>query len=315
MNDILALVTGATGFIGSHLVTELRRLDWSVVCVTRRPVASTDPAITCVYGDLSSPESLEYTREKVGPVDVVFHLAARMPTSCSAKETYDFLKANVLGTAMLLDSFLRLEASAFVYASSLPVIGKPLQLPITEKHPIKPTHPYLVSKIAAELVCEQIRLSEGRRVVSLRITSPFGPGMPETTVLPRFVRLALASKDIPLFGSGARTQNFVHVSDVVRACILAAQGQAAGVFNVGGAYAISMRDLADLIVGVVPRCSSQVVSLNVPDPQEDHRWDVDLSASRRALGYEPQVLLEDGLEDYIAFLQSEHSLMRWWAEA
>jgi UDP-glucose 4-epimerase len=295
-------------------VAELRRLDWSVVCVTRRPLASSDRAITWAHGDLCSPESLQYARDGIGPVDAVFHLAARLPTSGGDQGIIGHLKANVLGTAALLESFIRLEASRFVYASSVGVIGKPSRVPIAEDHPTRPTHPYHVSKLAAELVCEAIRRSTGGQIVSLRITSPYGPGMSNASVLPRFLSLGLAGKEIPLFGSGGRRQNFVHVSDVTRACILAAQGRAAGVYNIGGASATSMRELADLVVQVVPNSDAHVAYSDVPDPQEGFDWDVDLSAARRALGYEPRVSLRDGIHSYVGFLTSGRRPAPWSAE-
>lgn len=298
------LVTGATGFIGSHLVRRLRELDWSVVCVTRSPLSFDDPDVVCINGDLKRPESLEVLKEKVGPVDAVFHLAALLPTSGCAHEIYDFLKVNVIGTAALLNYFREWEPCVFVYASSLPVIGKPEILPITEEHPTKPTHPYHVSKLAAELLCEQTRMSESRKVVSLRITSAYGPGMPDSSVLPRFIELALASEDIKLYGSGSRTQNFVHVSDIVRACILAARGKASGVFNIGGTHSISMRELAQRIITMISGCSSQLVYLDTPDPQENYRWELDLKTSRQKLGYEPQVSLDHGLGEFIALKQT-----------
>jgi len=138
--------------------------------------------------------------------------------------------------------------------------------------------------------------------------------MSETTVLPRFVKLALASEDISLYGSGARTQNFVHVGDIVRACLLAAEGDEGGVFNVAGPDQTSMRDLARAVVRLAPGCRSEVRFADKPDPQEEYRWDVDLAKSRRTLGYEPEVSFEDGLRDYIDFLASGRPLPRWWDE-
>jgi nucleoside-diphosphate-sugar epimerase len=312
MSNLRALVTGANGFLGSYLVAELRRRGWSVICISHRLVTSPDPEIICLNGDLYLPESLKYSRETLGPVGAVFHLAAQLPGTEST--TLDYLKANTLATAALLESFVKLEAPVFVFASGLTVIGKPEKLPITEKHPTKPLHPYLVSKLAAELLCEQVRLSGNKRIVSLRITSPYGPWMRETTVLSRFVKLALASEDITLYGSGRRTQNFVHASDVVNAFILAAESKASGVYNIGGASSISMRDLAGLILKLLPESRSKVVFSDTPDPQEDYRWEIDLTEAKRELGYVPKVSLEDGIKDYIAFMQSRNQPVRWWVQ-
>jgi len=312
VGDLSALVTGATGFIGSHLVAEMRRLSWSVNCVCLDPISYTDSGIRCINGNLNSPETLDYDVESIGPVNAVFHLAAQLPGP--GISTLDYLKANTLATATLLDSFHRLKAPVFVFTSSLPIIGKPIYLPINESHPLKPTLPYHVSKLAAELLCEQVRISGTERIVSLRITSPYGAWMSEASVLPHFVKLAMASKDIILHGRGTRVQNFVHVSDIVNACLLAVQSRASGVYNIGGSKSISMHDLAELIVKLTPNCNSRIVYSGIPDPQEDYRWEVDLTEAKRGLGYEPKISLEEGIRDYIDLLQSSNQPVRWWTE-
>lgn len=307
-----ALVTGGTGFIGRHLVKGLLDKGWEVVCVTRRKLTSLTPAITCINGDLSSPQTLRISKDDVGTIDVVFHLAALMPGATNIKSR-DYLKANILGTSELLESFLNLGASTFVYMSSLPVIGKPHYLPITEEHPTKPDNSYSVSKLAAELLCEQYRMSKGCQIVSLRLTSPYGPMMQESSVLPQFVKAAQTSKDIYIFGSGARTQNFIHINDVVRACLMAANTKMSGVFNLGGPSSISMKELGELIKKNTKNCKSSIVNHVKKDPQEDYRWEVDISLIHEAVGFVPQISIEEGLRGYIAFHSSpQTTLNNWW---
>lgn len=307
-----ALVTGATGFIGSHLVKALLEAGWSVVCLTRRGITPTEPNITCIHADLSTPQSLDLDQDTVGRIDVIFHLAAQMPDPSRKIDPKLYTQANELGTAALLKAFLRLQAAVFVYMSGLSVIGKPRELPITEAHEPRPEHPYLTSKLAGEKLCEDLRRSSDLKIVSLRLTSPYGVGMPGHSVLPQFVHTALSSRDLCFHGSGQRTQNFVHVSDAVRACLLAATADIAGVFNIGGSSSITMCEVAAMIIALVPGCRSRVVPSGIPDAQEDYRWDISLAHSTKTLGYVPQTDLAGGISKYIDFLSSGKNPYQWW---
>jgi len=189
------------------------------VCLVRNSVHVEDPNITCVSGDLTEPATLTAALAAAGKLDAIFHLGASLTTKANSSDANVHLIANAVATQQLLQSAS--PSCPFIFASSATVIGKPEQLPIAEHHPTKPGQLYSLSKLCGELCCEIARQIEGRHVVSLRITSPYGPGMNSSTVLPRYVQQALGSQPVQWFGSGQRTQNFCHVDDVVSACILA----------------------------------------------------------------------------------------------
>lgn len=311
MDKPRALVTGANGFIGSYLVEELIRQGWSVVCLTRQGVGPRHKKnITTMQADLSDPQGLDKTLRCAGGLDVYFHLAARM-SNLNDDRLSPYVQTNVLGTSILIDHFLASGAHSFIYASGVAIIGKPIDLPITEAHPVRPNSPYFVSKLAGELICEEVRLSTGRSITSLRISSPYGPGMQENTVLPCFVRAALEGREIILYGTGSRTQNFVHISDVIQACLKATQSEG-GVFNVGGAVDISMLDLARLVLSCKLGSKSRIVHIGRKDPQENCRWRLDLSKAASGLGYEPTVSIEKGLANYSAFQKKGEMFVPWW---
>jgi len=269
-----------------------------VVCMVRRKVQVLDPAVSLLQVDLLQPDLLEITTAQVGSVDVVFHMGAIM-SQHATDDPGQLMLANGVATARLLRAAIKMSARAFVYASGVTVIGKPEQLPVRETHPLRPTYPYHLSKLCGELACEQARRTEGLNVTSLRITSPYGLGKADNSVLPRFVKRALASESLNWFGTGKRTQNFVHVSDIVRACLKASEAQAPGVYNIGGQESISMKNLARLIQNLTPGCGSKVCEAGKPDPQEDHNWEVSLSKAYDGLGYAPKVSFEQGLREYI----------------
>jgi nucleoside-diphosphate-sugar epimerase len=304
-----ALVTGATGFIGNHLVLALRQRGWDVVCMLRRVVTASDAGIRCVYGDLTRPESLDLGEVERGSVDVLLHFAARMPANEIPREQY--MTENAEATERLLKTAARLDIKSVVYASSLPVIGVPQRLPITEDHPTNPRHPYHLSKLHGEMACETARQT-GRRITSLRITSPYGPGMVPKGVLARFVSQALHSEDIQWLGDGSRAQNFVHVCDVVRAAQLAAVTDHPGIYNIGGPETTNMRELAQIVARLTPGTRSKLSAAAVADPEQGRRWEVDNSRALKGLGYRPQVSLEQGLAEYIRNARGETEPSRWW---
>jgi len=305
-----ALVTGATGFVGRYLVLELRRRGWNVICLVRRQVEPVDPEIECVTADLSQPTDIPFLQLAVRPIDALFHFGALLPgKEISARQ---YLTVNSTATAHLLEIAANLDIKSVVYASSLPFIGRPEHLPINEDHSTKPMHPYHLSKLCGELACEMARRISGRSITSLRITSPYGPGMQSRVVLSRFVESTLRSKDIHWLGGGTRAQNFVHVRDVVRAALLATATQNPGVYNVGGRETTTMKELALLVTQLSPIKGCEATAAEGVDPEEGIRWEIDLTRAQAGLGYTPSIALPDGLADYIEWARSGARAPSWW---
>lgn len=307
-----AFVTGATGFIGSHLVHELCKQNFQVVCLVRNPVQSNNECITCIPFDLLHADlAINQIKSYMVKGDVLFHIAAVLPNVKT--EAHHYLTANAVSSSYLAELAAEKEAS-FVYISSLPIIGKPEQVPIAEDHPLRPGDPYLCSKLCGEMVCEMIRRSRGSKISSLRISSPYGPGMNPETVLPKFIRQTLSSQEIHLFGTGRRTQNFIHVDDIISACLLAANTDQPAVYNIAGPSSISMHDLANLVVRLIPESKSNVSFSNMPDPQDDYRWEIDLTKAKKQLGYSPGVPIFEGLLSYISWVKSGKGYPKWWQD-
>ncbi|HAM73528.1 MAG TPA: hypothetical protein DCM86_17995, partial [Verrucomicrobiales bacterium] len=217
-----ALVTGATGFVGRHLVAGLLDRGWEV-CAMVRPGTQLSHAphgVGIVTGDLLVPTTLGVEASATGPLDVVFHCAALLPSAAGC-DPAQFLAANATATELLLNACERRSIRRFVYLSSIAVIGHPSVVPIDEHHPTAPATPYAVGKLGGEQACERAR-TRGMLAASLRLSSPYGPGMALGSVLPLFVHRALRGEPLAWHGSGSRSQDFIHVEDVVSACIGAA---------------------------------------------------------------------------------------------
>ena len=304
-----ALVTGATGFVGNRLVLRLLRDGWDVVCLIRRNVAASEK-VGCLTADLNDLPSLQLTERLAGPIDVFFHAGAALPAADLPLSHY--LVANALATAALLEAAEAWKVRAFVYTSSLLVIGKPGQDPISTGQASSTLHPYALGKLCGEQVCEFFRATGRVPTTSLRMTSIFGIGMSSGSVLPKFAARALQSQDLFFDGTGQRVQNFVHVDDVVQACMLAANRPGAGVLNVGGAASINMKELAELVVKLTPGSKSRIEASGRTAPQENYRWIPDITGTEVKIGYVPEVNLEKAVSEYIESLAQPTFVERWW---
>ncbi len=300
------LVTGATGFLGSHLVAACVGRGFRVLAQARRPVRPRLENVVAVQSDLRDLAPVRDAVARHG-CDAIAHLAARLPGHgpCAA-----YAETNVLGSAALLDLFAECDASHFVLASSLYLIGKPGHAPVTEAHAAIPAHPYYASKLAAEAFCQACAATCGKPATALRLSAPYGAGMPETVLL-TFLRAAVAGNPIRLHGCGKRVQNFIHVRDACRA-FLHALHLPAGLFLSGG-ESVSMAELGALALRLAGRETEVPAFSGQPDPQEDYRWIVD-AAKLRQTGFELSVPLEQGCAELVSRLRAASAEPPWWRE-
>lgn len=272
------LVTGAGGCIGRAVCQSLEQAGWKVWRHTRRPSPGS------IAADLCESDALVRTAPGLHPAAVI-HLAAVFPGVPDTKQ-------NPRANEQMLTSLIRWMKprgiATCLLASSCAVYGT-AQPPCTEDTVPSPQGWYAEGKLDAERA-----LADGPwRSVSLRIAAPYGPHPAVATVVHRFLKMAATGEDITLWGSGARTQHFVHVADVARAFVLALESEAAGVFNVSGPAPVSMAELAAVCVRVT-RSRSQARCAGL-DLQESYRGCFPWDKAHAAFGYEPAISLEDGL--------------------
>jgi UDP-glucose 4-epimerase len=312
LTDRTVLVTGGAGFIGTHLVTALadansvRLLDTSS---TGRS-ANLPADVTAVQGDIRDQRTLA---DVMAGVDVVFHLAAQV----SVPDSIDYPRAthdtNLSGTVCVLEQ-ARKNDSRVVFASSAAVYGEPDEIPVDESAPKRPMSPYGISKCGADQYTRRYADLYGLPTVALRYFNVYGPSTHTTGgVVSAFVDRARGGDPLLVHGDGEQTRDFVHVSDVVQANILAAQTEAVGrAYNVGTGTRVSINRLATLVKQLAPT-----------DPRIEHtegRTDdithscADISRAVDRLGYDPAVSLQDGLsamfetgEDSESFRPVEHT--------
>lgn len=275
------LLTGATGQVGRSIAAYLAAQGYEVFGASRRFLA-TPGLISHMEVALGSPDTVERIASRVPVCEGIVHAAAAI-----SHDLYDssISLVNCLGTQQIVKLAETWGTRRLIYISSVPVIGKPLQQPITEEHPTQPLTAYHASKLYGEHL---VRLAGtgGCSTVSLRLTSPAGRGTPANRILAVFVRRAIANEAIHVLGRGTRRQNYVDVRDVAAAVELCLKTEACGVYNVAADASIGNYDLARTCIDVLGSTSTLEYA-GKPDPEEGVTWDVSIQKARRDFGYSP----------------------------
>ena len=298
------LVTGGAGFIGSHLVdTLLARGDAVTVLdnlssgtLNNLKIHMDNPALRFVQGDIRDAGAVE---RALTDVDAVIHEAAVISVPLSIKDPELAHSVNVEGTLALLKASLKRGVKRFIYASSCAVYGEQAEFPISENAPLKPLSPYASSKLAAEKNCLAFHEREGLETVCLRYFNVYGPRQTGeyAGVMTKFMERLCANKSPIIYGDGEQTRDFVYVSDVVDATLLALErGGAVGeVINIGTGKETNINELCELFLGLAGKTHLKPVH-EAWQAGDIKRSQADISKARKLLGFEPKVRLEDGVQ-------------------
>jgi NAD dependent epimerase/dehydratase len=300
-----ALVTGAGGFIGSHLAEHLVREGWQVRAFVRYSshdqlgaLVHADPAVTAelevVAGDLRDAEAV---RDAVEGCDTVFHLGAMVSIPYSYRAPRDVVETNVLGTLNVLTAARAHDVRRVVHTSTSEVYGTALTPTIDEAHVLQGQSPYSASKIGADKLAEAFHLSFGTPVVTLRPFNTYGPRQSPRAIIPTVITQALAGGPLKL-GSLAPTRDFTFVEDTVAAFALAASADAVGeVIHLGTGVEIAVGDIVRLVgelLGADLVVATEEQRMR-PSGSEVMRLLSDPTRAREVLGWEPRVPLAEGL--------------------
>ena len=280
------LITGINGFVGNE-VANLLCNQYDVWGIGRQSYSKNPLHTSYEQVDLTDEKSmLDYASRH--RFDHIVHCAA----SLSFNDTKTLFDANIAGVYNLLKVADMTGVKSIVYISSLPVIGVPLVLPITESHPVNPRTNYHLSKYIGELLLQN---NPHLNAISLRIPSPVGIGMPTNKILPVFIRNCIDNTTIELLGKGGRKQNYIDVRDIARAVALALQKNCSGVYNIASDKSVSNLELAEMCKSVL-HYSTEIV-FKVEDADEDLKWDVSIEKAKTELGFIPLYKLEDTIKD------------------
>lgn len=309
-----ALVTGAGGFIGSHLVEALVRRGDSVRALVRynargdRGALEQLPSevlsqVEVVAGDLTDPF---FTRELVRGCDVAFHLASLIAIPYSYQCASQVFSNNLLSTLHVAQACLDAGGARMIHTSTSEVYGTAQFVPITEAHPLVGQSPYAASKIAADQCVESFVRSFGLRAVTVRPFNTYGPRQSTRAVLPTILTQVLAGQALHL-GKLTPTRDLVNVADTVRGFMLAAErDEALGrTVQLATGREISVGDLAALcmrVLGTTVAIVSAEERLR-PAASEVERLLGDPSRAAELLGWRAEVSLEDGVARFAAWMR------------
>jgi nucleoside-diphosphate-sugar epimerase len=308
---VRCLVTGAAGFIGSHVTQALAAQGHEVVgvdCLTsyydrlRKEVNIREAAARGPFQFLELDLHDAAVARLLKGTDVVFHLAGQPGVRSSWGASFaDYVRNNVTVTQRLLEASQEAGIRRFVYASSSSVYGNTAQLPTTESAPCRPFSPYGVTKLAAENLCSAYADNGRVETVSLRYFTVYGPRQRPDMAFSRFISTALRGDPLPLNANGDQVRDFTYVDDVVRANLAAAvlPVSPGAVFNIAGGVRVTMTEVLLLL--------QEVLDVHVGiEPRQAQAGDVratagDTAAAREVLGWSPVVDLRSGLERQVSW--------------
>ena len=303
-----SIVTGGAGFIGSHLVDRLIAAGHEVLAID-----NLSSGRTANLNKAAQLEEMDISDARINPVvagfalDLVFHAAAQISVSLSAREPVTDARTNIMGTLNVLDAIRNAPGNPakFVFVSSGGAMyGEPEELPAPETLPAMPASPYGASKRAIEVYLPVYRHLFGVRHTTLRLANVYGPRQDphgEAGVVAIFSRAMLAGRQVTIFGDGNDERDYVYVGDVADALMRAASNEGEGPYNVGTGLGTSVNTL----FGMLAELSGYGLAANYGSPRTGDIGKISLDAAKIAseTGWTPSTRLIDGLAQTVAWFR------------
>jgi len=306
------LVTGAAGFIGSHLCRRLLKDGFSVIgidsfadfypkWIKEKNIQdiTRDSRFELISSDLESTDIENILRQ----VDFVFHLSAQPGVRASWGQNFSvYIKNNIQVTQKLLETAKTVPPKKIIYASSSSVYGFCQELPMTEKSPLHPLSPYGVTKLAAEQLCFLYFKNYGIPVVSLRYFTVYGPGQRPDMAFHRFFKAVAEEKEITVFGDGKQTRDFTFIDDIIDANVAALhKGKPGETYNIGGGHQEILENIFPVIEDI---CCKKVKIVKVEKQKGDvlHTYAC-IEKANQHLDYSPKTSLSEGLKEEWKWIQ------------
>jgi nucleoside-diphosphate-sugar epimerase len=283
-SDNPILVTGSTGFVGSHLLDDLKK-SYQVVGISK---SSGDYSV-----DLSESSSPSFLRS-IGTFSYIVHLAARIGVDEAFEHPADYYRDNFMGTLHVLETARLMGNCPVLYLSSY-VYGSPQYFPINEDHPISLPNPYAASKYAGEFLCAQYQTHFKLPVTILRPFNIYGPGQSDNMLIPRIIQQLLTQKSITLKSSKPE-RDFIYVGDVVKAVVKVIEhNKPVGVVNIASGTYYSVASVVNMLFKIHGK------EVKVSYKEERRKGEIDrtvgdISKAESLLNWHPSVSLQSGLK-------------------
>jgi len=312
-----ALVTGAAGFIGSHLSERLVREGWDVVGLDNFDPFYSKEIKRSNLADLASSEKFELIEGDIrdtkcvgdilgrGDTDIIVHLAAKAGVRPSIEDPLGYQDVNINGTMVMLEAAVRHEISKFVFASSSSVYGNNEKVPFSETDNVDyPISPYAATKKACELLCHTYSHLYGIGMTCLRFFTVYGPRQRPDLAIHKFARLIEAGEAIPVFGDGSMSRDFTYIDDIIDG-VVAAMERCSGyeVYNLGESRPVR---LDELITAIEEALGKKAVINRLPEqPGDVKQTYADVAKAERELDYSPKTEISTGLARFVAWLRQD----------
>jgi len=303
---MICTVTGAAGFIGSHLTRRLIREGHTVIGID----SFTDYYPRWIKEEnahsLLKEKKFHLIDEDINTLDLkktikessyIFHLAAQAGVRASWGESFSiYTQDNIEATQKLLEAAKSLPVKKFIYASSSSVYGYSPELPMSETSPLYPYSPYGVTKLAAENLCFLYYKNFGLPTVSLRFFTVYGPGQRPDMAFHKFLRRIAEGKPIPIYGNGEQTRDFTYIDDIIEANYACIDHARPGeIYNIGGGNRRKLEDLIPLFEEICQK-KVRIQWENSKKGDVPHTL-ADIQKATAGLGYKPQTDLRAGLRE------------------
>ncbi len=303
-----AVVTGAAGFIGSHLTDRLLQAGISVTGYDNfddyystkdrnLQVALKNPNLRLVKADILDIETL--TRS-FRDSHVIFHEAAQPGVRYSIENPLKTLRTNLHGTISVLEAIRKCDSPKLVFASTSAVYGNPTKLPVSENAETKPISPYGLSKLLAEKICQQYCELYGLKIVILRYHTVYGRRQRPDMAIRKWIMNLINNKPLVIYGDGNQTRDFTYIDSIVTATMNAAFEKKAEneVINLGSGAAVKVNTAVNLLKRITNKSNLESIyeEKKIGDVQDTL---ADIAKARCILGYEPTTPLEAGLRNEV----------------
>lgn len=312
------LVTGGAGFIGSNFIRYIlsQYPHYTIVNLDKLTYAGNLDNLSdiegnsnyrFVKGDICDQELVEGIVED--KIDVIVNFAAETHVDRSIYDPKIFVKTNVLGTQVLLESALRFKIEKFIQISTDEVYGSSMKGRFTESSPLLPNSPYAASKASADLLTRSYQKTFGLHALTTRSANNYGPHQFPEKLIPLFITNALSNQELPLYGDGLYIRDWLYVEDHCMALDLVLhKGKTGGIYNVGGNCEKTNIEIAELILKSLNKPKSLIK--HVKDrPSHDRRYALDSAKIKDELGWKPGISFEKGLAETVDWYITNKS---WW---
>jgi len=323
-----SLVTGAAGFIGSHLCERLLAEGWLVVGVDnfddfydpqikRRNIESClkNKNFQLIEADIRDRAALD--KAISDSVDIIVHLAARAGVRPSIEQPLLYADVNVNGTTVLLEAAKKHEVDKFIFGSSSSVYGNNEKVPFSEDDNVDfPISPYAATKKAGELICHTYNHLYGIHVTCLRYFTVYGPRQRPDLAIHKFAKLIEQGKPIPIYGDGTASRDFTYIDDIIDGTVAAinqivarrlghgsrATNHGFKIYNLGHSHPITVNDLITEIEKALGK--KAVKEYLPPQPGDVERTYADITKAAKDLGYNPSTTIQTGLAKFTTWLRN-----------